>query len=136
MERSLHLALPVALLTTVVVLLRSIIAFEPPRAVFDLRTLSVLSRGLWMVLAVLAFPGLGAWFEGRGGDSAASDMLVVAGIAAFVGSLAGLATVQVGTDAAAVGGPLTAAAMAVGFAVLDGALVGLLVVAGGAVSNP
>lgn len=135
MDRPLHHALPVALLATVVVLLRSIIAFDPVRTTFDLRSLSVLSRGLWMVVALLAFPTVGAWVDGRSPDARPIDVLAVAGIAAFLGALAGTVLVRFGLDVSGLGGFPTVAATTVVFAALDAALFGLLVVAGTAIAD-
>ncbi len=135
MDRPLRLVLPVAVLAAVVVPLRGIVVFESVRQLLDAVTLSVLSRVLWSVLAVVGFPLIGYTYgEPTDGDRPPM-VLGLAGAAAAVGSLVGALFVRLSTDATVPGSvPVEVGTVGV-FAALDATMFGLFVLAGYALSG-
>jgi len=135
MDRPVRLALPVVVLAAIVVPLRGIVAFEPVRESVDLRTLGLLSRALWSLVAVVGFPAVGYALGGRTDDVPPTRVLGVAGVAAYVGSLAATLLLRLGSGASPPG-PLPVELASVGvFATLDAATFGLMVIGGYALSG-
>ena len=135
MERPTRLALPIVLLAAVVVSLRGIVAFEPVRESVDLRTLALLSQGLWSLVAVVGFPAVGYARGERTDGTPPARTLRVAGVAAYVSALAGTLVLRLGPGASPLG-PLPVELAGVGvFALLDAATFGLFVLGGYALSG-
>jgi len=135
MDRPARFALPVVVLAAIVVPLRGIVAFEPVRGSVDLRTLGLLSRALWSLVAVVGFPAVGHALGGRTDDVPPTRVLGVAGVAAYVGSLAGTLLLRLGSGASPPG-PLPVELASVGvYATLDAATFGLMAPRGYALSG-
>lgn len=147
MARPPHLALAVAALSAVVVLLRSLHAFDALRGTVDLVSLTYVGQIAWSLVAVVGFAAVGYAYATRAaagaGDTHAAagprdtrtsaspgDTLVVAAIAALVGVLAGNLALVLSTEVSW-GLSLPAVLALVGTnAVLDAATFGLLTLGG------
>lgn len=134
MARPPHLAVPVAVLAAVVVLLRSLQAFEALHGPIDLLTLTYLSRIAWSLVAVVGFTALGYAYA-TGADAAPAPTLAVAAVASLVGVLAG--NLVLAFAAGGSWGPSLVATVAlVGtYSVLDAATFGLMTLAGAALGT-
>jgi cellobiose-specific phosphotransferase system component IIC len=130
MDRPALLAVPVAVVSALVVPLRSLVAFQSLQDFFGLTTLSLLARPLWMTLAIVGFAAVG-YAYGTTARSKPTGVLAVAALAGFVGSAVGYLLVRFGADTVAQRGSLLVEmGILGGYAMLDAALFGLLVVGG------
>jgi hypothetical protein len=135
MDRPALLAVPVALLAALVVPLRSIVAFNTLREVVGLTVLSLLARPLWMAVAIAGFAAVGYAY---GSDNRGRPMAVlgVAALSAFVGAVVGYLLVRFGVDTVVGRGSLLAEIGVLGgYALLDAAMFGLLVLGGYALTS-
>jgi hypothetical protein len=130
MDRPALLAVPAALLAALVVPLRSIFTFQSLQEFFGLTTLSLLTRPLWMTVAIVGFAAVG-YVYGTTARARPTAVVGVAALAGFVGSAVGYLLVRFGVDTVVGRGSLLVEmGILGGYAVLDAALFGLLVVGG------
>lgn len=132
MDRPALLAIPVLLLSVLVVPLRSIVVFRPFRDVIELTTLSLLSRPLWMTVAIVGFAALGYAYGRRTDDDEPKAVLGVAGLSSFVGVAIGYLFLRLVADGTVSGRGSLAAEVGLlsSYTVLEAAMFGLLVVGG------
>lgn len=137
MDRPALLALPVVLLSALVVPLRSIVAFGPFRDLLELTTLSLLARPLWMVVCLGGVAAVGYAYGGRTEGGEPRTVLGVAALSAFAGVAVGSLIVGLTTEGTVVGRGSLPIEIGIfgGYAVLDAAMIGLLTVGGYALSS-
>lgn len=132
MDRPALLAVPVAVVSALVVPLRSLVAFQSIQEAVGLTALSLLARPLWMTLATVGLATVGYAYGTVSSHEKPTAVLAVAALSALVGVAVGLLVVSFGTEAtvAGRGGYLVEAGILGGYAVLDAAMFGLLALGG------
>lgn len=132
MDRPALLAVPVVVVSALVVPLRSLVAFQSLQEIVDLTVLSLLARPLWMAVAIVGLAAVGYAYGTVSPREKPTVVLAVASLSALVGVAVGLLVVSFGTEAtvAGRGGPLAEVGLLGGYAVLDAALFGLLALGG------
>jgi len=134
MARPPHLAAAVAALAALVVLLRSLHAFEALNDPLDLQTLAYASRFAWSVAAVAGSAAVGYAYAVRSADGP-RRILAVALLAALVGVLAGYVLLWLATDTTFGRGLASGLALAGGYAVVDAAMLAVLTLGGYALGS-
>lgn len=135
MDRPALLAVPVAVVSALVVPLRSLVAFQSLQEFFGLTTLSLLTRPLWMTVAIVGFAAVG-YAYGTTARTRPTAVLAVSALAGVVGAAVGYLLVRFAADTVAQRGSLFVEMGIIGgYAVLDAALFGLLVLGGYALTS-
>lgn len=130
MDRPALLAVPTALVAALVVPLRTLIAFVELREHLDAEMVTLLSRPVWTLVAVLGFAAAG-YVYGMRTETPPAIVLAVATLAALVGTLLGSLFLGLTTDVRlGVDSMLGGFVMVSTFSILDALKSGLMVLGG------
>jgi hypothetical protein len=134
MDRPALLAVPTLCIAAVVVPLRSLPTFRAVREALDILALSLGTRLLWTMVALVGFTAVGYAY----GSTTTEDppvVLAVGALAAFVGVLVGNVVLWTRPHTTLITGAAYLEVLAVGaFSMLDALMFGLLVLGGYALS--
>jgi hypothetical protein len=135
MDRPALLAVPTLCIAAVVVPLRSLSSFRVVRESLSLVTLSMVTRLLWMILAVVGFAAIGYAYGSAATDDP-SSVLGVAALAAFVGAVVGNGFLWSLPHTTVITEAVYLEVLTIGlYSLLDALMFGLLVLGGYALSG-